>query len=77
VRSGVLESLGEVVYVFHLDPDGLPQELLRLFLGHGVSRTALGRNEDGHGTGEGDGARLRTRGELAIFARGAVYPGST
>ncbi|KAF9246206.1 armadillo-type protein [Melanogaster broomeanus] len=38
VRSGVLEALGEVLYSFHTDQHGPPQELLRLF---------LGREEDG------------------------------
>jgi len=33
VRSGVLEALGEVVYAFHDDECGPPDELLRLFLG--------------------------------------------
>lgn len=33
VRTGVLESLGEVVYTFHEDDCGPPDELLRLFLG--------------------------------------------
>jgi len=33
VRSGVLEALGEVVYTFHNDECGPPDELLRLFLG--------------------------------------------
>ncbi|KAH7914982.1 armadillo-type protein [Hygrophoropsis aurantiaca] len=38
VRSGVLESLGEVVYTFHMDADGPPRELLRLFLGREEDR---------------------------------------
>lgn len=33
VRTGVLEALGEVVYTFHDDDRGPPDELLRLFLG--------------------------------------------
>ncbi|KAG1877876.1 armadillo-type protein [Suillus subalutaceus] len=33
VRTGVLEALGEVVYTFHDDDHGPPDELLRLFLG--------------------------------------------
>ncbi|KAG6376438.1 armadillo-type protein [Boletus reticuloceps] len=34
VRSGVLEALGEVLYSFHADECGPPDELLSLFLGH-------------------------------------------
>lgn len=33
VRSGVLEALGEVLYSFHADECGPPDELLSLFLG--------------------------------------------
>ncbi|KAJ7632513.1 armadillo-type protein [Roridomyces roridus] len=33
VRIGALESLGEVLYTFHEDDDGPPQELVQLFLG--------------------------------------------
>lgn len=33
VRSAVLESLGEVIYAFHGDTHGPPQELLNVFLG--------------------------------------------
>lgn len=33
VRSGVLEALGEVLYSFHEDECGPPDELLLLFLG--------------------------------------------
>lgn len=33
VRSGLLEALGEVIYTFHNDKDGPPDELLDLFLG--------------------------------------------
>lgn len=33
VRSGVLEALGEVLYSFHADEYGPPDELLSLFLG--------------------------------------------
>ncbi|KAG1756528.1 armadillo-type protein [Suillus paluster] len=33
VRSGVLEALGEVVYTFHSDECGPPDDLLSLFLG--------------------------------------------
>ncbi|KZT26298.1 ARM repeat-containing protein [Neolentinus lepideus HHB14362 ss-1] len=33
VRSGLLEALGEVIYTFHDDKDGPPDELLDLFLG--------------------------------------------
>ncbi|KAJ6630685.1 armadillo-type protein [Mycena sp. CBHHK59/15] len=33
VRSGALESLGEVLYTFHEDADGPPEELVQLFLG--------------------------------------------
>ncbi|KAH7923518.1 hypothetical protein BV22DRAFT_1068634 [Leucogyrophana mollusca] len=43
VRSGVLESLGEVVYTFHLDEEGPPGELLRLFLGREEDRRARGQ----------------------------------
>ncbi|KIJ68977.1 hypothetical protein HYDPIDRAFT_105528 [Hydnomerulius pinastri MD-312] len=38
VRSGVLEALGEVIYAFHADPLGPPQELLGLFLGREEDR---------------------------------------
>lgn len=38
VRSGVLEALGEVVYTFHDDEDGAPEELVRLFLGRKEDR---------------------------------------
>ena len=33
VRTAVLEALGEVLYTFHEDKDGIPPELLELFLG--------------------------------------------
>ena len=33
VRTAVLEALGEVLYTFHEDKDGVPPELLELFLG--------------------------------------------
>ncbi|KAJ7172587.1 armadillo-type protein [Mycena filopes] len=33
VRSGALESLGEVLFTFHEDVDGPPEELVQLFLG--------------------------------------------
>lgn len=33
VRTAVLEALGEVLYTFHGDNDGVPPELLELFLG--------------------------------------------
>ncbi|KAJ7109269.1 armadillo-type protein [Mycena epipterygia] len=33
VRSGTLESLGEVLFTFHEDVDGPPEELVQLFLG--------------------------------------------
>ena len=33
VRRGVLEALAEVIYTFHEDADGPPDQLLRLFLG--------------------------------------------
>lgn len=38
VRSGVLEALGEVIYTFHEDPDGPPQQLIDLFLGRREDR---------------------------------------
>ncbi|KAF9001864.1 armadillo-type protein [Cyathus striatus] len=38
VRSGVLEALGEVIYTFHDDPNGPPDELLHLFLGRKEDR---------------------------------------
>lgn len=45
VRSGVLEALGEVLYTFHADEYGPPNELLSLFLGrqedHPVPRTVV------------------------------------
>ncbi|KAJ3541194.1 hypothetical protein NM688_g6121 [Phlebia brevispora] len=33
VRAGVLEALAEVIHTFHEDPEGPPDELIRLFLG--------------------------------------------
>ena len=33
VRSGALEICGELIYLFHEDPDGVPDEALRFFLG--------------------------------------------
>ena len=36
VRLGVLEVLGEVLYTFHGDQDGVPQDLLDLFLGRRI-----------------------------------------
>ncbi|KAF7304799.1 hypothetical protein MKEN_01194000 [Mycena kentingensis (nom. inval.)] len=33
VRSGMLELLGEILYTFHEDPNGPPEELVHLFLG--------------------------------------------
>lgn len=41
VRSGVLESLGEVIYTFHEDPEGPPQRLIDLFLGRREDRPGL------------------------------------
>ncbi|KAJ7098025.1 armadillo-type protein [Mycena belliarum] len=38
VRSGALESLGEVLYTFHEDIDGPPDELVQLFLGRREDR---------------------------------------
>jgi serine/threonine-protein phosphatase 4 regulatory subunit 1 len=38
VRHGVLEALGEVLYTFHQDRDGPPEEILRLFLGRAEDR---------------------------------------
>lgn len=38
VRLGVLEALGEVIYTFHEDEDGPPEEILRLFLGRAEDR---------------------------------------
>ncbi|KAF7363346.1 hypothetical protein MSAN_00990000 [Mycena sanguinolenta] len=38
VRTGVLESLGEVMYTFHEDDTGPPEELVRLFLGRREDR---------------------------------------
>jgi len=38
VRLGVLEALGEVLYTFHEDEDGPPEEILRLFLGRAEDR---------------------------------------
>ncbi|KAF8636603.1 hypothetical protein AX17_003413 [Amanita inopinata Kibby_2008] len=34
VRLGVLEVLGEVLYTFHDDQEGIPEDLLNLFLGN-------------------------------------------
>ncbi|GAA5950484.1 hypothetical protein JCM3765_004563 [Sporobolomyces pararoseus] len=33
VRSGALEIAGELIYLFHQDPEGVPEELLAFFLG--------------------------------------------
>lgn len=33
VRTGVMEALGEVIYTFHKDENGPPEQLLHLFLG--------------------------------------------
>ncbi|KAJ6596787.1 armadillo-type protein [Mycena vulgaris] len=38
VRSGALESLGEVLFTFHEDIDGPPEELVQLFLGRREDR---------------------------------------
>ncbi|KAJ7740714.1 armadillo-type protein [Mycena maculata] len=38
VRSGALESLGEVLFTFHEDVDGPPEELVHLFLGRREDR---------------------------------------
>jgi serine/threonine-protein phosphatase 4 regulatory subunit 1 len=38
VRLGVLEALGEVLYTFHEDEDGPPEEILKLFLGRAEDR---------------------------------------
>ncbi|KAJ7470660.1 armadillo-type protein [Mycena latifolia] len=38
VRSGALESLGEVLFTFHEDVDGPPDELVQLFLGRREDR---------------------------------------
>jgi serine/threonine-protein phosphatase 4 regulatory subunit 1 len=38
VRSGALESLGEVLFTFHEDADGPPEELVQLFLGRRADR---------------------------------------
>jgi len=40
VRTGVLEALGEIVYTFHEDEDGPPEDLLRLFLGREEDKRA-------------------------------------
>ncbi|KAM0787240.1 hypothetical protein ACM66B_006477 [Microbotryomycetes sp. NB124-2] len=33
VRSGALEVCGELIYIFHEDPDGVPSDILSIFLG--------------------------------------------
>ncbi|KAF5381042.1 hypothetical protein D9615_003870 [Tricholomella constricta] len=38
VRSGVLEALGEVLYTFHQDSEGPPEQLVQLFLGRKEDR---------------------------------------
>ncbi|KAJ7489817.1 armadillo-type protein [Mycena galericulata] len=38
VRSGALESLGEVLFTFHEDVDGPPEELVQFFLGRREDR---------------------------------------
>ncbi|GAA6009944.1 hypothetical protein JCM10207_002168 [Rhodosporidiobolus poonsookiae] len=37
VRSGALEICGELIYLFHEDPDGVPDEVLAVFLGQPVA----------------------------------------
>ncbi|KAK7014956.1 armadillo-type protein [Favolaschia claudopus] len=48
VRSGVLEALGEVIYTFHEDIGGPPEELVHLFLGRREDR----RVRDGQQTAQ-------------------------
>lgn len=40
VRSGALEIAGELIYLFHEDPDGVPDELLAFFLGQPLDPTS-------------------------------------
>lgn len=39
VRLGVLEGLGEVLYTFHGDDEGVPDDLLNLFLGKKIDQS--------------------------------------
>lgn len=49
VRSGVLEALGEVIYTFHEDSDGPPEQLINLFLGRKEDRRVRdGQQEEAH-----------------------------
>ncbi|KAL4265941.1 ARM repeat-containing protein [Pleurotus pulmonarius] len=55
VRTGVMEALGEVIYTFHKDENGPPEQLLHLFLGRKEDKRlrdgqqeASGRSVEGH-----------------------------
>ncbi|KAK4048915.1 hypothetical protein OIV83_004471 [Microbotryomycetes sp. JL201] len=37
VRSGALEVCGELIYIFHEDPDGVPDDILSIFLGKSIA----------------------------------------
>ncbi|EIW85038.1 ARM repeat-containing protein [Coniophora puteana RWD-64-598 SS2] len=50
VRTGVLEALGEIVYTFHEDEDGPPEDLLRLFLGREEDKRAHDKRRSTHGS---------------------------
>lgn len=50
VRQGVLEALGEVIYTFHEDEAGPPEEILRLFLGRAEDRRAFDEQQSSNAT---------------------------
>ncbi|KAK4053327.1 hypothetical protein OIO90_003939 [Microbotryomycetes sp. JL221] len=45
VRSGALEVCGELIYTFYEDPDGVPEDILSIFLGRPLFQTTS--NEPG------------------------------
>ena len=46
VHTGVLEALGEVIYAFHQDPEGPPEELVRIFLDRNLLSSPYGRHDN-------------------------------
>ena len=46
VHTGVLEALGEVIYAFHQDPEGPPDELVRIFLNRHLPSSPYGRHDN-------------------------------
>jgi serine/threonine-protein phosphatase 4 regulatory subunit 1 len=73
VRLGVLEALGEVLFTFHQDEDGPPQELVQLFLGRKEDR----RVRDGQqGLPEEEVAQARHREHILNSVFGLERPAS-